>query len=270
MTNNTGLCKKCKKRKFELNQGIVCQLTNQKPNYADNCLDFENDDSIIEYQGHALKSNEKRSSILLSIIWLVLALEIISVISGGMQYNLLQTISNGEEVTYEAINGNDLRELTIGIIYIIAFIVSGITFIMWFRRAYYNLHQKVENLSYTDGWAAGSWFIPFVNLYRPFQIMQELYVETRKYLTDKDVSAQFNLSTKFVGFWWALWIINGITGQIILSYSRSADTMSDMITVTALGIAGGLIGIILGILTIKVIKDYSRAEGLLIMNDLYK
>ena len=264
---NIDLCKKCKRRKFDLKQGIICGLTNEKPNFVDKCPEFEKDDSVKEYKGLDLKPNNQRAKILILFIWIVLVFEIISLISSGLQYNLLQTVSNGGQITNEAANANDLREQIVGIIYLIAYIISGITFIMWFRRAYFNLHQRVKNLSFTEGWAAGSWFVPFVNLYRPFQIMKELYVETKNYISYKDESLQIDLSTRFLGLWWTLWIINGISGQIVFRLSRHADTLPELLTITVLSIISGFIGVGLGIVTLRVIKDYSKTDGLLISKE---
>jgi hypothetical protein len=264
---NIDLCKKCQKRKFDLKQGIICGLTNEKPNFLNDCPEFVKDDSVKEYKGLDLKSNEQRAKILISFIWIVLVLEFISLFSSVLQYNLLQTASNGGQIANEAANANDLREQIIGILYLIAYIISGITFIMWFRRAYFNLHQRVKNLSFSEGWAAGSWFVPFVNLYRPYQIMKELYEETKKYFRDKDELSQIDLSTKFLGFWWTMWILNGIFGQIIFRLSRNADTLSEFLTITILSIISGFLGIGLGIVTLRIIKDYSKIEGLLIPNE---
>ncbi|MBN2611219.1 MAG: DUF4328 domain-containing protein [Bacteroidales bacterium] len=263
---NIALCKKCKKRGFDLKQGIVCSLTNEKPNFEGDCPYFENDEKVKEFKGLGLRPNDQRAKVLLALIWIVLLLEMISLVSSALQYNLLQTVSNGGEISMEAANANDLREQTIGILYLIAYIISGITFIMWFRRAYYNLHQRVKNLSCEEGWAAGSWFVPVVNLYRPFQIMKELYEETKHYLISGNNPVQPDLSTRFLGLWWALWIINGIIGQIIFRLYRNADTLPELLTSTSFDMISGAIGVGLGFVTIKVIKDYSNAEGLLIIN----
>ena len=265
--NKIDVCKKCKKKKFDLKQGILCGLTNEKPTFEDSCPDFDNDETIKEYKGTNLKPNEQRSKTVLSLILIVLILEIFSLISSGLQYNLLRTASTGGEITIEAANANDIREQVIAIVYLIAYIISGITFIMWFRRAYFNLHQKVKHLSFTEGWAAGGWFVPVVNLYRPFQIMKELYTETKKCLVDEDNSIQFELTTNLLGLWWTLWILTGIFGQIIFRLSRNADTIPELITTTTLNLISGVIGVGLAFVTIRVIKDYSKVEGLLIKQE---
>ncbi|MFM5931496.1 MAG: DUF4328 domain-containing protein [Novosphingobium sp.] len=47
---------------------------------------------------------------------------------------------------------------------------------VWIYRAWSNLHVLgLEGLNYTPGWAAGSLFVPFVNLVIPMKAMRELY-----------------------------------------------------------------------------------------------
>ncbi|MCX7955370.1 MAG: DUF4328 domain-containing protein, partial [Bacteroidales bacterium] len=138
-----------------------------------------------------------------------------------------------------------------------------VTFIKWFRRAYYNLHLMVNNLSYTEGWAAGSWFVPIVNLYRPYKIMKEIYQKTNELLKNKGVNFNSTLSTNTLGWWWALWIISNIIGNFVFRYSMKAETVDEMTISTIASMINNIIGIPLALITIKVIKDYSNVEILL-------
>jgi len=211
-----------------------------------------------------LRPNQQRAKIAITLIWIVLALEIVSLISGYFQYDLLQTVANGVEISMETATANDTREQFIGIIYMIAYIISGITFIQWFRRAYYNLHQEVTYLSHTEGWAAGSWFVPIINLFRPYQIMKELYQETKELLVKKEITLKTTfLPTSSLGWWWTLWIINGIISQFVFRYSLKAESIDELIMSTVAGIISNIVGIPLALITVKVIKDYSNVEPLL-------
>lgn len=210
-----------------------------------------------------LKPNGQRARNAITLIWIVLALEIVSLISGYFQYNLLQTVAKGGEISMETANANDIREQIIGILYVIAFVISGVTFIQWFRRAYFNLHTQLNYLNHSEGWAAGSWFVPVVNLYRPFQIMKELYIETIELLTKKGIHFNDSFTVSNLGWWWALWIINGIFGQFVFRYSMNAETIDQLINTTIASMATSVIGIPLALITIKVIKDYSYFEPLL-------
>lgn len=210
-----------------------------------------------------LKPNGQRAKNAITLIWIVLVLEVASLISGYFQYNLLQSVLNGGEVTIEEANANDTREQLISIVYLIVYIISAITFIQWFRRAYSNLHLKVSSLSFTEGWAAGGWFVPILNLFRPFQIMKELYNETRNLLLEKGFSNYEIISTKFLGWWWALWIINNLIGQFVFRYSIGAESLDSLMVTSIAGMVSNAVGIPLALVAIKVIKDYSSVEPLL-------
>jgi hypothetical protein len=210
-----------------------------------------------------LKPNGQRAKNAITLIWIVLAFEIVALISGYLQYDLLQTVANGGEILTETATANDNREQIIAILYMIAFIVSAITFIQWFRRAYYNLHLKVNHLSHTEGWAAGSWFVPVVNLYRPYQIMKEMYQETMELLTKKGIGFNHTFSTNALGWWWTLWIISKIIGQFIFRYSLKAESIDELTVSTFASMIINIIGIPLALITVKVIKDYLDVEPLL-------
>src|SRR5664279_2860174 len=53
---------------------------------------------------------------------------------------------------------------------VIGYVAGSVCFSMWFHRAYRNLPTLVNGqLLTTPGWAVGSFFIPFLNLFRPYQ-----------------------------------------------------------------------------------------------------
>lgn len=209
----------------------------------------------------SLRPNEQRARNAVTLIWIMLGLEIISFISGFMQYELLQIAADGGSFTTAEAEANDTREQFIAIIYMITYIVSAVTFIQWFRRAYYNLHLRVNHLSATEGWAAGSWFTPVLNLYRPYQIMKEIYEETSSLLTQYRLNRGEVLSTGMVGLWWTFWIINNLIGQV--AFRLPSDTVDELMAGTVAGMVGNVAGIPLALLAIKVIKDYAAVEPLL-------
>ncbi len=210
-----------------------------------------------------LRPNGQRATNAILLILIVLALMIANLISSYMQYDLLQIVANGGSVTMEALEANDTRESIVGIVYLIVYLISAITFIMWFRRAYFNLHQKVSGLAHSEGWAAGSWFVPILCLFRPYQIMKEMYVETKKLFIKNGLSEKVDYSTSYLGWWWALWIISGVAGQVLFRLALNADTVDSLITTTVGYMISGIFDIPLALITVKIIKDYSKVEPLL-------
>ncbi len=210
-----------------------------------------------------LKNNSKRAKYTIILAWALVVFSFISLISSFFQYMLIQDALSGITITEERANANDIREGIIGIIILILYIPFLTTFIAWFKRAYSNLHKKVIGLSYKESWGILSWFVPILNLYRPYKIMIELYEETKEILLTTYSDFEDELSTEFVGWWWSFWIISNTISQVILRYSKRAETIYQLKILTVGGIISEIVSIILFLFIIKLVKDYSYAEELL-------
>jgi Domain of unknown function (DUF4328) len=210
-----------------------------------------------------LKSNSQRAKNAIILIWIVLGVETLAFISGYMQYSLLKSVGYGELISHEEAANNDIRERVIAFLYMIVFIISAITFIMWFRRAYFNLHLKIRPLLFSEGWAAGSWFVPIICLFRPYQIMKELFIETEAFLKRKNVETEDLFAVNRLGLWWTLWIITNLVAQFTTRYTLEAKSVDEYTFVTMVSMVNNVMGVPLAIVTINIIKQYARAEVLL-------
>ena len=147
------------------------------------------------------------------------------------------------------------------------YLISAVTFIQWFRRAYANLHTVSNNLMYSEGWAAGAWFIPILNLFRPFQIMKDLYLKTNSYLSSKVEGFKKVPNDGLINSWWALWIIGNFLGNAVLRLSMRAEDIDDFLQLTNLSMISAGLGIPTALFIIKLIKDYSKLETLMFKID---
>lgn len=213
-----------------------------------------------------LKTNQKRSQFAITLIWICLIVNLISLFSSYLQFQLLTQLSKGVEIANYKLEQNDSREQLVGIVTLIVSIISAVAFIQWFRRAYFNLHSLVPNLTFTEGWAAGSWFVPMISFFRPFQIMVELYNKTIEKLEERKLIENQNFDISFLKLWWALWILVFVIDLKRLVISRS-DMIDSLKQNTIIDMFQCLVYIPLSLLTIKVIKEYSNFENIL-FNDI--
>ncbi|MDI1234526.1 MAG: DUF4328 domain-containing protein [bacterium] len=211
-----------------------------------------------------MKPNEQRAKTAIVLIWIVLFFEILSLSVSLYSNHILTTVQGASILENDDVQMYSLIEGGVALFYLIAYIASMVVFIRWFRRAYYNLHQIAEYLQYSEGWAAGCWFVPIINLFRPLQIMRELYEVSINLLKNKGMDVDENKGTTSLGWWWALWILNNIIGQIAFRYSNSALVLDELMTSNYINIANNLVGIPLALITIKVIKEYAKLEPFLI------
>ena len=214
-----------------------------------------------------LRTNQVRAKNAIIPIWIILVLAIISIISKILQYNLLNNANNGITISTASASINDIREAIISVIDFIISIISVVTFIQWFRRAYWNLHEISSNLSYSEGWAAGSWFVPVISFYRPFVIMKELFSETKRIFIQNGKNVHQNY-TPTLNLWWTLWIVGAALEATINQYQKKSEDIEVLMNATIGEIIALVLSIVSCIITIKIIKMYSQLEDeLFILNN---
>lgn len=211
----------------------------------------------------ALRKNDERARLAVLMLYVMVALEAVSIVSSYLQYNLLVDMRNGVFVSQDQLEANDSREQIIAIVYLIAFIISIITFIQWFRRAYFNLHLRSTQLRHSEGWAAGAWFVPIFNLYAPVQIMLDLYEESKQVLKRAGFTEEYDLPKIFIGLWWTFWLLANFVSNIGNRFGADSYDVDSLINVTIGSIAANILSMAAAVLLILIIQKYSKVEPLL-------
>jgi len=256
-------CKICKKRKFNPNKGIICSLSNEIADFEDECSSFEEDAKIkikAITQNETHLDNSNRASIAIKIFWCICIANLLAVISGFYEFELLERIRLGEHFTDEEATMNDLSQGVIGLIQSALYIASIITFLNWFRRAYGNLHRIGVGLEHNESMAVWSFFIPFVSLYRPYKIAKEILVETRKKISKFDEKNSASRSFPILGLWWALFLITNWIGQFAFKSFMKDETLEQMITSTQAYMFSDFVDIPAAFVTILLIKQIASDE----------
>ncbi len=149
-----------------------------------------------------------------------LVLSIVGIISGFLQIELLSRAATGAISDAEAA-ANDSRQQLIGVLQFLLVLGTAVAFLMWFQRAHKNLPGLGgRELKYSPGWAVGGFFVPFLNLVRPLQVMREVWHGSDPSGLERDVassgpSIRNQLGTPpLVGWWWALFLVSGFLGNI--------------------------------------------------------
>lgn len=258
-------CKKCTKRDFNITEGILCSLTGKKADFEDTCPDYHLDrQTVIDTMHiHTVKPNEKRAALAQNMIWAVLIIDLFAIVSNYFQYSLLQDLNNGIDVMEPDLTNNDLRVGLISVLYTIIYIISAITFIQWFRRAYNNLAARTR-IEYGEGWASGGWFVPIISLFRPYKIMKELFEKTDKLIYDKTGRVMDYKANNLIGVWWTLWILVSYVGNYSLKTAFKSDTIEGLSNSTIADIVTSLLDIPVGIVAVLIISAFLKKDKKLI------
>lgn len=134
---------------------------------------------------------------------------------------------------------------------IVCIVVVG----MWIYRASANAHALSDEMTISPGWAVGWYFVPFMNLVRPYQAMREIWLASHFRGNWHGESAP-----AILGWWWGLWIVTNILGNISFRLSMSLEDGASLDLVTFLDLAGSVLTIPLSLALIAIMRRTARAQ----------
>lgn len=178
---------------------------------------------------YAFTKDPRGLTTVLKVMLGISALTAVITILGDLgQWSML----SNPEVTQEAAEANDIRQALIGLLYLIVYIATTIVFGMWIHRANRNCRGfGAAGMEFTPGWAVGWYFIPIANLFKPFQAMKEIWQVSsnpRRWQTEP--------GSALLGWWWALWLIGNVLGQIVFRVSSGAEGVDELKTATVISL----------------------------------
>ena len=105
-----------------------------------------------------------------------------------------------------------------------ALIASATVFLMWLHRAYSGAQAMGAMLSYSPGYAVGSWFIPFINCVVPMQVVQALDVASAR-----DVELESTFRSPDIVVWWVLWLGSNFIGTVSARLAEHTGTTAALV-----------------------------------------
>ena len=110
------------------------------------------------------------------------------------------------EGAYFGMSAADLADTVLTGIFLTLWLVALVFWCMWVYRTYRNLPALgAQGLRYSPGWAVGYYFIPVLNLFRPFQVMRETW-RASDVRYDGGTDWRALAAPAVVGWWWAAWL----------------------------------------------------------------
>ena len=209
-----------------------------------------------------LKNNRKRTQWLLCFLGANFLVAIALLICYIMQYELIWRVMDNLVVSESEAKGIPTILQMMKVFNFFLFYTTAIFFLLWFRRAYHNMLQVGAYLSYkTDGWAIGVWFMPILNLYKPYSLMKELFAEAESYLHEKQKGmVLFADSRTLIILWWCLWIASRIIAVVLGQGNKAYHDLKKLKFFTEFGIFDKLFQMVLIVVTFKMVWDYSKLE----------
>jgi hypothetical protein len=201
--------------------------------------------------------------------WAVIALaavivsDVLGFVSDWLEDDLMNRLLEGENVPQSDLESNDDRQAVVGILVFAVFVVSVVFFIRWFHAAYSNLPALGQtDLRFKPGWAIGAWFVPFLNLWRPKQIADDIWRGS-----DPDVPSLHDAGWRsapvpgLLNFWWGTWLLSVFVGNFAARAWFDTDTAEEIRRADIVDIVGLALDLAAAVLAIAVIRRLTARQA---------
>jgi hypothetical protein len=119
-----------------------------------------------------------------------------------------------------------------------------------------NAWQISDAMTVSPGWSVGSFFIPFLNMFRPFTGLRETWQASHAPTDAQDVPVP-----AIMRLWWAGWLILGVFGQLSFRLSLRAETLEDLLEVAWLDIVATPFDFITGLALLWIVRHLTEAQS---------
>jgi hypothetical protein len=210
-------------------------------------------------------SGHGRAQVVVFLFLVFIAVAAFSVFSNLLQLSFLSEAAEGGGVSQEAADMNDTRQGAVWIIHLVVRLALAVAFLLWLHRASGNmaaLGNTKAKIEYTPGWAVGSFFIPFANLFLPYRAVSEVWVRSEPPVREEGGGLAFapRPPTTLVLAWWVTWLVSNFIGRAASRFGDGADTIETLQMVTWAAILSDVLSIVAAVLAVMVVRSIDRRQ----------
>jgi hypothetical protein len=229
----------------------------QAEEHADRKDDAPKVDEVLPLQGRAKAA--------IAFLLMVIAADLFAAVADLGQLGLAERMLDNEPVSLKELNDSDDLVGISGAVYLVAVVVAVITFLLWYSRAYRNIiGMGVRNARYGTRWAVWYWFIPIVNLFRPKQVMNDIWKGSDPDLGADAVGWKERALPALLHWWWGIWLlanwIGNVYGRQALDDNSAPDELRDEAMISLAADLSDMVAAALGILVVHKITTRQEAR----------
>lgn len=185
-----------------------------------------------------------------------------SVLIAAYGAHLFNQMISGREYSEDTLLFFDDLAGMLGLITIIIFIFTATTFVRWMLSAFDTLLERGMIMPFSRQYVAWAFFIPFINLARPYQVVSGLYEGAMQM-----AGVEKTTEKSYLIPWWLLYLVAGLIGNISLRLSLRSETLETVRNTFYMDIVSSAMLVGSAWLIIQIINSYSDIVTHAIEND---
>ena len=188
------------------------------------------------------------------LLYLQIGISVVGVGSGILEHSVLTGLNDGtfasaEEAVASA-EASDFRQAVVGGIQMLIYLVSGIWILRWIYLANQNVRELgAAGMRFSPGWSVGWYFVPIMNLWKPYQAMKEIWQAS-----ERPRDWQRTMSPGLLVAWWTLWLLASGASRASLRMSLRAEEIDELLAANRMTMLSDALDIPLAIVLLFIVK----------------
>jgi len=181
------------------------------------------------------------ASVGMFLVWI--GFSILAFIVNLDQRSLLRRAQNDPfSVSFEEARDSDARAELLNHTLLVLIAVTAACFITWMYLEYRRADRAGAITRFGTGWAIGAWFVPFLNWFRPYQVMEDVW----------DATAGRNRNRVLLGTWWGFYLASLLVAAA--AGSGESRTLDDLLRQNGFYIARAVLTLVAAVLAALVVR----------------
>jgi hypothetical protein len=180
--------------------------------------------------GPSFEPGGTRAFFVAGCLSLYILLSLVAAFVDFSRIELLSKIAARVRVPPEQVTNSDALTLLIRLSLVVVVLLTTVSFLAWIYRAHKNLKALgAMDLKYSPGWAIGGFFVPLLNMVRPYQVVIEIWKASASEAHRSRGTVWGREETPvFISLWWGSWLISGFIdsfGRFMIFGAEKADQL---------------------------------------------
>jgi len=206
----------------------------------------------------ALDRENLRARWTIYLLFAGLGADVVAIASNLSRWVTLRQVAH-QDIGPERVAEFALQHGAIAALKVLTLIPTMVLWLVWLHRAYANLRLVGSRQSkFTAGASIGFWFIPFANLFLPYQITADLWL--RSDARNVEASLAGRGAPALLGWWWVGYIIARLLDRSYFSLAENLNSVEQQLAAATAGILASTVGIVAALLAIAVVRGIDMRQ----------
>ncbi len=193
------------------------------------------------------------------LLWIVVAVDVLSLVAGGYLYGLLAGVPRSGAAP-DAVAGLDGRQVVydlVGLVQSLLFLATGVVCICWLYRLRDNAEIFAPGMHRQKrGWTGWGWVVPVVNLWFPRRITVDIWDAS----LPAGPYAPARPGHGLIDLWWGLWLAEGFFALAGSGLYEGAESIGEMNRALGLLSLSDVLDIGCAVLAVRLVRVLTRMQ----------